>query len=143
MEEPQRIWQQTDQPTIGPLRAIKVARRQGQLLVAAFDGIPDFVDLLKSGEVVASGLRPALALVVMANLRQCIASDMLVELAGVEPQKVGSQSLQRFDVFPGDMRAFALLEPKNEEPTACSVRRKQAAREGAGLVVKPAPSPLA
>jgi ribose transport system substrate-binding protein len=48
---------QTDQPTIGALRAIKAAHRDGQLLVAAFDGIPEFVDLLKKGEIVASGMQ--------------------------------------------------------------------------------------
>jgi ribose transport system substrate-binding protein len=48
---------QTDQPTIGALRAIKAAHRDGTLLVAAFDGIPDFVDLLKKGEIVASGMQ--------------------------------------------------------------------------------------
>ena len=36
---------------------IKAARRQGDLLVAAFDGIPQFVDLLKAGDIVASGMR--------------------------------------------------------------------------------------
>ena len=41
---------QTDQPTMGALRAIKAAHRDGTLLVAAFDGIPEFVDLLKKGE---------------------------------------------------------------------------------------------
>ena len=48
---------QTDQPTIGALRAIKAAHREGTLLVAAFDGIPEFVDLLKKGEIVASGMQ--------------------------------------------------------------------------------------
>ncbi len=48
---------QTDQPTIGALRAIKAAHREGTLLVAAFDGIPDFVELLKKGEIVASGMQ--------------------------------------------------------------------------------------
>jgi ribose transport system substrate-binding protein len=48
---------QTDQPAIGALRAIKAARRDGTLLVAAFDGIPDFVGLLKSGQLVASGMQ--------------------------------------------------------------------------------------
>ncbi len=48
---------QTDQPTLGALRAIKAAHREGTLLVAAFDGIPDFVDLLKKGEIVASGMQ--------------------------------------------------------------------------------------
>ncbi len=48
---------QTDQPAIGALRAIKAARREGELLVAAFDGIPEFVDLLKSGQLVVSGMQ--------------------------------------------------------------------------------------
>ncbi len=51
------IFVQTDQPAIGALRAIKAARKQGQVLVAAFDGIPEFVDLIKSGEIVASGMQ--------------------------------------------------------------------------------------
>ena len=48
---------QTDQPAIGALRAIKAARKEGQILVAAFDGIPEFVDLLKSGQIVATGMQ--------------------------------------------------------------------------------------
>jgi ribose transport system substrate-binding protein len=48
---------QTDQPTLGALQAIKAAHREGTLLVAAFDGIPDFVELLKKGEIVASGMQ--------------------------------------------------------------------------------------
>ena len=48
---------QTDQPTIGALRAIKAAHRDGQILVAAFDGIPEFVELLKNGDIVASGMQ--------------------------------------------------------------------------------------
>jgi ABC-type sugar transport system substrate-binding protein len=51
------LFVQTDQPAIGALRAIKAARRDGQVLVAAFDGIPDFVPLLKSGELVVSGMQ--------------------------------------------------------------------------------------
>ena len=48
---------QTDQPTLGALRAIKAGHRDGTLLVAAFDGIPEFVDLLKKGDIVASGMQ--------------------------------------------------------------------------------------
>ncbi len=51
------IWIQTDQPAIGALRAIKAARKDGQILVGAFDGIPEFVDLLKSGQIVATGMQ--------------------------------------------------------------------------------------
>ena len=48
---------QTDQPTMGALRAIKAGHRDGTLLVAAFDGIPEFVDLLRKGDIVASGMQ--------------------------------------------------------------------------------------
>jgi ribose transport system substrate-binding protein len=51
------VWIQTDQPAIGALRAIKAARKSDQILVAAFDGIPEFVDLLKSGQIVATGMQ--------------------------------------------------------------------------------------
>ena len=51
------LFVQTDQPAIGALRAIRAARRDGQVLVAAFDGIPQFVDLLKSGKIVVSGMQ--------------------------------------------------------------------------------------
>lgn len=51
------LFVQTDQPSIGALRAIKAARREGEVLVAAFDGIPEFVDLLKSGDLVVSGMQ--------------------------------------------------------------------------------------
>src|SRR5450631_2757258 len=40
------LFVQTDQPTSGALRAIKAARRDGQLLVAAFDGTPELVELI-------------------------------------------------------------------------------------------------
>jgi ribose transport system substrate-binding protein len=48
---------QTDQPTTGALRAIKAGRREGQVLVAAFDGTPELVDQIKKGEVVGSGMQ--------------------------------------------------------------------------------------
>ena len=51
------LYIQTDQPTLGALRAIKAARRGGDILVAAFDGIPEFVDLLKSGQIVVTGMQ--------------------------------------------------------------------------------------
>jgi ribose transport system substrate-binding protein len=48
---------ETDQPAMGAVRALKAARKEGQVLVAAFDGIPEFVDLIKNGEIVASGMQ--------------------------------------------------------------------------------------
>ncbi len=51
------IFIQTDAPTLGAIQAIKAARMTGEVLVAAFDGIPDFVPLLQSGEIVAAGMQ--------------------------------------------------------------------------------------
>ncbi len=51
------LFVQTDQPTTGALRAIKAARREGQVLVASFDGTPELVQLIKSGQVVGSGMQ--------------------------------------------------------------------------------------
>jgi ribose transport system substrate-binding protein len=48
---------QTDQPTTGAVRAVKAARREGQVLIAAFDGTPELVQLIKSGQVVGSGMQ--------------------------------------------------------------------------------------
>lgn len=47
----------TDGPTLGALQAIKSARMGGEVLVDAFDGIPEFVPLLQSGELVVSGMQ--------------------------------------------------------------------------------------
>ena len=72
---------QTDQPALGALRAIKAARRNGELLVAAFDGIPDFVDLLKSGQLVVSGMQQPYLMGVRSG------EAMTTVLAGGTPDK--------------------------------------------------------
>jgi ribose transport system substrate-binding protein len=72
---------QTDQPAIGALRAIKAARRDGQVLLAAFDGIPEFVDLLKSGQIVASGMQQPYLMGVRSG------EAMLETLDGKTPKK--------------------------------------------------------
>ena len=48
---------ETDQPTIGALRALHAARRENEVEVAAFDGIPEFIPLIESGKIVASGMQ--------------------------------------------------------------------------------------
>lgn len=48
---------QADAPALGALRAIKASNRSGDIIVGAFDGIPEFVDLLKSGELTAAGMQ--------------------------------------------------------------------------------------
>jgi ribose transport system substrate-binding protein len=72
---------QTDQPAIGALRAIKAAHREGTLLVAAFDGIPEFVDLLKNGDIVASGMQQPYLMGVRS------AEAAFVALKGGKPEK--------------------------------------------------------
>jgi ribose transport system substrate-binding protein len=72
---------QTDQPTLGALRAIKAAHREGTLLVAAFDGIPDFVDLLKKGEIVASGMQQPYLMGVKSG------EALVTALKGGKPEK--------------------------------------------------------
>ncbi|MBS7696425.1 MULTISPECIES: substrate-binding domain-containing protein [unclassified Chelatococcus] len=72
---------QTDQPALGALRAIKAARRDGQVLVAAFDGIPEFVDLLKSGQIVVSGMQQPYLMGVRSG------EALLATLDGKTPEK--------------------------------------------------------
>ena len=72
---------QTDGPTLGALRAIKAARMDGEILVAAFDGIPEFVPLLQSGELVVSGMQQPYLMGVRS------AEAMLEHLDGGTPEK--------------------------------------------------------
>lgn len=75
------LFVQTDQPAIGALRAIKSARRNGEVLVAAFDGLPEFVDLLKSGELVVSGMQQPYL------MGERSGQAMVEALAGKKPEK--------------------------------------------------------
>lgn len=75
------IYIQTDQPTLGALRAIKAARRTGDLLVAAFDGIPEFVDLLKTGQIVVTGMQQPFLMGSSAG------TALMDKLAGKSPDK--------------------------------------------------------
>ena len=51
------LFVETDQPTIGALRALHAARRENEVEVAAFDGIPEFIQLIESGKIVGSGMQ--------------------------------------------------------------------------------------
>ena len=75
------LFVQTDQPTTGALRAIKAARRDGQILVAAFDGTPELVDQIKRGEVVGSGMQQPYLMGVKS------AEALLTHLAGGDVPK--------------------------------------------------------
>lgn len=48
---------ETDQPAIGALRALHASRRENDVVLAAFDGIPEFIPLIESGRIVASGMQ--------------------------------------------------------------------------------------
>ena len=72
---------QTDGPTLGALRAIKAARMDGDVLVAAFDGIPEFVPLLQSSELVVSGMQQPYLMGVRS------VEAMLTHLGGGTPEK--------------------------------------------------------
>lgn len=72
---------QTDGPTLGALQAIKSARMGGEVLVGAFDGIPEFVPLLQSGELVVSGMQQPYLMGVRS------AEAMVEHLEGGTPEK--------------------------------------------------------
>ena len=48
---------QTDTPTFGAARAIEAAHRGNTVLLAAFGGVPEFIDLIRQGKIAASGMR--------------------------------------------------------------------------------------
>lgn len=75
------IFVETDTPALGAARAISASRRSDQTLLAAFDGVPEFVGLLKKGELVASGMQQPFLMGKQAG-------EALVEkLEGKEPKK--------------------------------------------------------
>lgn len=51
------IFVETDNPTLGAVRAVKTSGREDSVLVMGFDGIPAFVDMIKNGEIVGSGMQ--------------------------------------------------------------------------------------
>lgn len=75
------IFVQTDTPTLGAVRGISAARRDGDVLLAAFDGVPEFVPLIESGQIIASGMQQPYL------MGQTSMQAMLDHLAGNEPEK--------------------------------------------------------
>jgi ribose transport system substrate-binding protein len=51
------LFVQADIPTLGAVQAIKAANRSQSLALAAFDGTPEFIDLIKRGDIVVSGMQ--------------------------------------------------------------------------------------
>lgn len=91
---------ETDQPTLGALRAISAAHKENQVLVAAFDGIPEFVELIKKGTIVGSGMQQPYL------MGQRSAQALLGHLSGKTPEK---QILVPIQVVTQDN--IAQLEP--------------------------------
>jgi ABC-type sugar transport system substrate-binding protein len=72
---------ETDQPSLGALRAIQAARRDDTMLLAAFDGIADFISLIEDGKIVASGMQQPYL------MGQRSAQAILDHLAGKTPER--------------------------------------------------------
>jgi len=72
---------ETDQPTLGALRALHAARRENDTAVAAFDGIPEFVPLIENGRLVAVGMQQPYLMGVRS------AEAMFTHFAGETPPK--------------------------------------------------------
>ena len=75
------LFVETDQPTLGALRALQAAHKQDQVLVAAFDGIPEFVKLIQEHQIVGSGMQQPYL------MGQRSAQAMFDHLGGKTPEK--------------------------------------------------------
>jgi ribose transport system substrate-binding protein len=75
------IFVQTDTPTLGAVRAIQAAHRDDSVLLAAFDGVPEFIDLIRKGKIVASGMQQPYLMCVRS------AQALFDHLAGKTPPK--------------------------------------------------------
>jgi ribose transport system substrate-binding protein len=75
------VFVQTDAPTLGAARAIQVAHKQSDVALVAFDGIPQFVDMIRDGSLTASGMQQPYL------MGQKAAGALLDHLAGKEPPK--------------------------------------------------------
>jgi ribose transport system substrate-binding protein len=72
---------ETDQPSLGALRAIHSARRDDTVLLSAFDGIPDFIPMIEQDHLVASGMQQPYL------MGQTAGQAMLDHFAGKTPDK--------------------------------------------------------
>ena len=75
------VFVETDQASLGALRALRMMGRQRSILVAAFDGIPDFVSLIADGVMVGSGMQQPYL------MGQLAARAMLDYLDGKTPER--------------------------------------------------------
>ncbi len=79
--EMRAMFVETDQPTVGAARAIQAMRRKGDILLAGFDGVPEFVGMLEDGTMAVAGMQQPYL------LGQTAGRDMLDHLAGKTPER--------------------------------------------------------
>jgi len=72
---------EADEPAMGGLRAIQTSRRKDDLVFVAFDGIPDMIPAIKSGQMAAAGMQQPYLMGVHA------AESMMSHLSGKAPPK--------------------------------------------------------
>lgn len=75
------IFIQTDTPTLGAVRAVGSMRRSSDTLIAAFDGTPEFIPLIKDGSILASGMQQPFLMGKQA------AESVIAKIEGKEPEK--------------------------------------------------------
>jgi len=75
------IFVQTDTPTLGAVRAVDAMRRSSHTLIAAFDGTPEFIPLIKKGSILASGMQQPYLMGRQA------AESVIAKINGQSPQK--------------------------------------------------------
>jgi ABC-type sugar transport system substrate-binding protein len=63
------------------VRAIQAAGRDGQVLLAAFDGIPEFVPLIQGGQITVAGMQQPYL------MGRKAAGALFGQLAGKPPEK--------------------------------------------------------
>lgn len=79
--EMRALFVETDQPTLGAARAIQAMRRTGDILLAGFDGIPEFVAMLENGAIAVAGMQQPYL------MGQTSGQAMLDHLAGRTPER--------------------------------------------------------
>jgi ABC-type sugar transport system substrate-binding protein len=89
------IFVQTDSPTIGAVRAVQLARMGDKVLVAGFDGTPEFVDMIRDGRMFGSGMQQPYLMGVrsfeamIAHLSGTpVEKEILVPIINVTPQNL-------------------------------------------------------
>jgi ribose transport system substrate-binding protein len=106
------IFVQSDAQSIGAQKAVKAARKSGDIIVAAFDGTPELLALIQSGEIVGSGMQQPylMGLTAAEALTKHIAGEkvekeiLLPILVGTTENVGGLIEEIKLNVFAGDLK---------------------------------------